>query len=130
MNLVPRKFFLDDFFDDFVPETKNSTNMKCDIYEKDDNYYIEMDMPGFNKENINVDCDNGYLTVTANHEKKKDEEKKNYIRRERSYGSYQRQFYVGDITEDLVKAEFKHGILKIIVPKKEEINTKKKIEIE
>lgn len=129
MNLVPRKFFLDDFFDDFVPETKNSTNMKCDIYEKDDNYYIEMDMPGFNKENINVDCDNGYLTVTANHEEKKDEEKKNYIRRERSYGEYSRTFSLGEVDEDKVNAKFDNGTLLITVPKKDQEELKKTIEI-
>ena len=61
MNLVPRNFFLDDLFDD-LPEVKNN-NMKCDIQEKDDKNYIEMDVPGFKKEDISIDCDNGYLTI-------------------------------------------------------------------
>lgn len=129
MNLVPKKFFLDDMFDDFVPEFKGS-NMKCDIYEKDNGYCIEMDLPGLNKENIDLDFDKGYLTITATKEENNDSESKNFIRRERSFGKYQRQFYMGDIDEESIKAEFNNGILKVIVPKKEEINTKKKIEIE
>lgn len=128
MNLVPRKFFLDDFFDD-LPEVKN-INMKCDIYEKDDKYFLEMDIPGIKKENINIDCENGYLTISATHEETSDDEGKNYIRKERYYGSFERQFYIGEVDEDSIKAEFNNGILKVVVPKKEEINTKKKIEID
>lgn len=128
MNLVPRKFFLDDFFDDFEPKTYS--NMKCDIYEKENNYFIEMDIPGFDKKDINIDFDNGYLTITASKENSVDEEEKNYIRKERSYGKYQRQFYMGDIDEEQITAEFNNGILKVVAPKKEEISTKKKIEIE
>ena len=60
----------------------------------------------------------------------KDEENKNYIRKERVYGSTKRQFYVGDVDEDSIKASFDRGVLKVVVPKKEEISNKKKIEIE
>lgn len=129
MNLVPRRFFLDDFFDDFTPDVKIN-NMKCDIYEKENKYFIEMDIPGYNKEDINVECEDGYLTITASKENVVDEEEKNYIRKERSYGKYQRQFYIGNVDEENIKAEFDKGILKVIVPRQEEINTKKKIEIE
>ena len=94
MNLVPRKFFLDDFFDDFEPTYRNM-NMKCDIYEKDGKYFLEMDVPGCNKEDINIDCENGYLTVSIEHEEKEDEEDKNYIRKERVYGKSERKFYIG-----------------------------------
>ncbi len=128
MDLIPRRYFLDDFFDDF--DVKTTANMKCDIYEKDGNYFIEMDIPGFNKEDIDVSCDKGYLTVTAKHEESSDDEGKNYIRKERSYGSVSRQFYIGDVSEEQIKAEFSNGILKVVVPKQEEINTKKKIEID
>lgn len=130
MNLVPRKFFLDDLFDDFEPEIKSISPMKCDIYEKENSYCIEMDMPGFDKKDIDLDIDNGYLTITATKENNIDEENKKYIRKERTYGKYQRQFYMGEVNEDEIKAEFENGILKVVVPKKEEINTKKKIEID
>ena len=128
MNLIPKSFYLDDIFDNFGVSTTNS--MKCDIYEKEGDYHIEADLPGFDKKDVSVECDNGYLTVTAEKSSEEKEEDKNYIRRERSYGKYQRSFYLGDVDSDKVKAEFKHGILKIVVPKNSQIETKKHIEIE
>lgn len=129
MNLIPRNFYLNDIFDDFIP-AKDFGNMKCDIYEKDGNYHIEMDAPGFDKQDITIEIENGYLTITA--EKKEDgiDEEKNYVRRERTYGKYQRSFYFGDLNEDEIKAEFKNGTLSIMVPKKEKLETRKSIEIE
>lgn len=130
MDLIPRKFYLDDIFDDFI-SSKKEQNMKCDIYEKDGNYHIEMDVPGFKKEDISIEASDGYLTIKAekNSENNEEDENKNYIRRERSYGAYERSFYLGDLDQDKVEAEFKDGILKISVPKKEEVNNKKMIEI-
>ena len=128
MSLVPRSFFLDDFFDDFGKVKVQ--DMKCDIYEEDNNYVVEMDIPGFNKDEIDIDVEKGYLTISASHNEEKDEENKNYIRKERVYGSTKRQFYVGVVDEDSIKASFSDGVLKVIVPKKEEISNKKKIEIE
>lgn len=130
MNIIPRKYY-DDLFDNFLSVPSND-NMKCDIYEKDGDYHIEMDIPGFNKEDIKIECNNGYLTISAEkkNEVNEEDEEKNYIRRERTYGSYQRQFYLGDVEVDNVKASFKDGTLKITVPKKEEVDTKKLIDIE
>ncbi len=130
MNLIPRKYYLDDIFDNFLTVPEES-KLKCDIYEKDGDYHIEMDVPGFDKKDINVECDKGYLTITAekNNEENEESKNKNYIRRERTYGKYQREFYLGDVEADKVDAEFKNGILHITVPKKEEIVTKKQIEI-
>ena len=127
MNLIPRKYFLDDFFDDFEP-SKNGTVMKCDIYEKEGKYNIEVDVPGFDKKDISIECDNGYLTVTAEKTEEENDESKRYIKRERSYGRYQRSFYLGDTNSENIKAMFKHGILRITVPKVERKN-KKQIEI-
>lgn len=131
MNLIPRKYYLDNIFDNFLSVPEES-HMKCDIYEKAGDYHIEMDIPGFNKQDIKIECDKGYLTITA--EKKEEnndsDQEKKYIRRERVYGKYQREFYLGDIDSDKVKAEFQNGILKVTVPKKEEVVTKKTIEIE
>ncbi len=128
MDLIPRKFYLDDFFDDFFPE-KTVNSMRCDIYEKDNNYHVVMDIPGFDKEDVNIECDNDYLTISASKSTSKDEEKKHYIRRERSYGEYKRKFYVGDMDTDNIKAEFKNGTLNLVIPKKVPVSTKKKIEI-
>lgn len=129
MNLIPRKYYLgDDFFDDFFEPTLKD-QMKCDIYEKGGNYNIELDVPGFDKEDINIECNNGYLTITATKSSEDKEEDKNYIRRERRYGSFSRSFYVGDMDPESVEAEFKKGILKIVVPKIEEKPSKTQITI-
>ena len=126
MNLIPRKYYLDDFFENL----EESNSMKCDIYEKDGDYHIEMDIPGFEKKDISIECDKGNLTITAEKEESDEDSSKKYIKRERTYGKYQRSFYLGDVESDNIKAEFKNGMLKITVPKVEEKNTKKQIKIE
>ncbi|MBR2246515.1 MAG: Hsp20/alpha crystallin family protein [Bacilli bacterium] len=130
MDLIPRRFYLDDIFDDFMPSRRND-NMKCDIYEKDGNYHIEMDIPGFKKEDISIEVDDGYLTIEAekNIENNEENEDRNYIRRERSYNSYKRSFYLGDLDQDSIEAKFNDGMLNITVPKKELTSNKKKIDI-
>ena len=127
MSLLPRNFYLDDFFDDIMVDKNN--NMKCDIYEKDGKYHVVMDIPGFDKKDISVDCNDGYLTITASKEKEIEDKDKNYIRKERTFGSYKRQFYVGNVDIDNIEAEFKDGTLKIIIPRLDEKDTKKYIDI-
>ena len=128
MNLMPRSFYLDDMFDDMP--MKNSA-MKCDIYEKKGNYHIEMDMPGFAKEDIKLETTDGYVTIKASKKEVLEEggENKNYLRRERSFGEYERSFYLGDFDADRIDASFKDGVLEVIVPKKEANDNKKTIEI-
>ena len=117
---------------------KHAKNMmKTDIKEMEDGYELEMDLPGFKKEEISISLEDGNLTIQAAKGLDEDEKEKKsgrYIRRERYAGSCARSFYVGDdITEEDIKAEFKHGILKIFVPKKEakpEVEQKKYIAIE
>jgi HSP20 family molecular chaperone IbpA len=132
--MLPSRIFFDDFFDDMDKPRRFENNlMKCDIFEKDGKFNIEMDVPGFKKDDIKMDLDDGYLTVTAEKkEESKDEDGKNYIRRERtSYARCERKFYVGNIDDSLVKAEFKNGTLLITVPKEEEpADTKKYITID
>ncbi|MDY3824993.1 MAG: Hsp20/alpha crystallin family protein [Lachnospiraceae bacterium] len=136
----------DDFFDfpfyDDRAEKKlyghHAANlMKTDIQEHDDGYTLEMDLPGFKKEEIQIELNNGYMTISAAKgldEDEKDKKSGKYIRRERYTGSCQRSFYVGeDVTEEDIKAEFKHGILKLFVPKKEAkpaVEQKKYVSIE
>lgn len=126
MKLIPRNYFLDDVFEDF---NSNNNSMKCDVYEKDDAYNIEVDVPGFKKEDINIDVDNGYLTIKASKHFDETEKGKNYICRERRYGKFERSFYLGDLKTDDVEASFENGTLKIKVPKVEESKDKKRIEI-
>ena len=129
MSLLPGRFYLDDFFDDFVPDNK-MMNMNCDIYEKEGKYNVVLDIPGFDKKDIKIDVENGYLTVKAYRKEENNEKDKHYIKRERVYGSFKRQFYIGDVNHEDIKAEFKDGTLRIVVPKVEENRSKKTIEIE
>lgn len=130
MNLIPKNFFFDDNFDRFSLSTPKRNDMRCDIYEKDGNYHIEMDIPGFNKEDVKIEINEGHLTIKASKSSEDNEENKNYIRRERSTQEYSRSFYMGDVDEDNIKAEFIDGVLKITALKKEKVETKKIIEIE
>ncbi len=96
--------------------------MRTDVHEHDDGYELDIDLPGFKKEEIQLSLENGYLTVSA--EKGLDEEEKDkkgkLIRQERYSGSMQRSFYVGEAVEEAdVKAKFEHGVLKLSIPKKE-----------
>lgn len=137
MMLVPRSNFdlFDDFFrDDFFKGNRKENNlMKTNIKEKKDKYELEVDLPGYEKENISLKLDNGYLTVTAetSNEVNEGDEESNYVHREKFYGTCSRNFYVGDtITEEDINASFKNGVLKIDLPKKEEeIKESKTIEI-
>ncbi len=127
MKLVPRNYYLDDLFDSMFVSEDNK--MKCDIYEEDGKFHIEMDVPGFKKEEIKIECNKGNIVITAEKEAKEEEENKKFLRRERVYGKYQRSFYLGDIEEDHIEASFHDGVLNIIVPKQEEKDTKKYIEV-
>lgn len=138
MMLVPRRGsfdLFDDFFDeDFFPRKEKEFNlMKTDIKEMKDKYLLDIDLPGFEKENINLSLKDGYLHINAETKKMEKNNDEKMLRRERFYGKCTRSFYVGDnIKEEDIHAEFKNGILKIEVPKKEEIknnDTIKKIEI-
>lgn len=97
--------------------------MKTDIKENDTGYELEMDLPGFKKDEVKVSLNDGYLTITAAKGLDMDEQEKEtgkYIRKERFAGACERSFYVGDeLTEEDIKAKFKHGILKLTIPKKE-----------
>ena len=131
----------DDFFNDsfFTAPAARTTSdlMRTDVKDDGTNYLMEMELPGFKKEEISISLEDGNLTIQAAKGLDEDEKEKKtgrYIRRERYAGSCARSFYVGDdITEEDIKAEFKHGILKIFVPKKEakpEVEQKKYIAIE
>ncbi len=130
MMLVPRKNnfdLFDNFFDeDFFPRKENNL-MRTDISEKKDKYVIEIDLPGFSKDNIKLSLNDGYLLVSARTEREENDKEHKYVRKERFYGECSRSFYVGDeVKEEDISAEFKNGILVIDVPKKED-NKRKEI---
>ena len=133
--LMPSIFgesLFDDWFDDFDRQMQHmdrrlygrnaNREMKTDVREKEDGYEIDMDLPGFKKDQVELNLENGYLTVTANKGFDKDEKDKQgrMIRQERYAGSMQRSFYVGDnMTEEDVKARFEDGVLHLNLPKKD-----------
>ena len=146
--LMPSIFgenLFDDFFDDMSREMRQmdrrlygknaAREMKTDVHEHEDHYEVDIDLPGFKKDEINLSLENGYLTVNA--AKGLDEEEKDkkgkLIRQERYAGSMTRSFYIGDtVTEDEIKAKFENGVLQLSIPKKEaeKIPEKKLIAIE
>ena len=128
MNIIPRKYFLDDFFDDFV-NSKGKDIMKWDIYEHNGIYNIIVDIPGFDKNDINLECKDGYLNINVKKEEKEEIDNKNYIRKERFYGEYTRTFYLGELDTDKIEAKFNNGTLHITVPKEEKQINKRIIEI-
>ena len=141
MMMIPRKRnfdIFDTFFDDPFFEggkRKHQDIMKTDIKEKDNSYEIDIDLPGFQKEEISANLENGYLTINASKGEQKEEKNENgvYIRRERYTGQCTRSFYVGDAIEQQdIKAKFENGILCLTIPKKEErkVEQKKYIAIE
>ena len=103
--------------------------MKTDVHEKEDSYELDIDLPGFKKEELTVELNNGYLTVSAAKglEEEKKDQKGKLIRQERYSGSMQRSFYVGaHVKEEDVKAKFEQGVLKLSIPKKTEANLPEK----
>ena len=133
--LMP-SIFGNDFFDDWMDASLGRMNnidrelygknaariMKTDVHEHEDGYDVEIDLPGFKKDEIALHLENGYLTVSAEKGLDKDEKDKRgkMIRQERYSGSMQRSFYVGDaVTEEDIHAKFENGVLTLNVPKKD-----------
>ena len=140
-NLFDDMFDFDDFDKEFNRMMrplygKHAQNMmKTDVRETENSYELDIDLPGFKKDEITVQLDNGYLSISASKGLDKNEENKDgkYIRRERYAGSMNRTFYVGSqLTQQDIQAKFEDGILKISVPKKDvqQIEQNKYIAIE
>ncbi len=128
-SIFGENLFNDDWMNFGFPEVdkalygKHAGNvMKTDVKETEAGYEVDIDLPGFKKDEINAKLDNGYLTISAAKGLDKDEQDKNgkYIRRERYAGSMSRSFFVGEgVTEEDIKAKYEDGILRLVVPKKD-----------
>ena len=104
------------------------SGLKTDVIEQDDSYTLEADLPGFDKEDIHVDVKDDVLTVSAEHNDEKKEEKDGkYIRRERGYRSFKRSFRVEGLNQEDIKAQYKNGVLTVTVPKKESLPEKEDV---
>ena len=112
--------FNEPFFSEFMtPMSTNVSSFKVDVKDNGNSYELAADFPGLKKENIDLNYENNYLTISAKTEDGKDEkdDKGNYIRRERHVGSMSRSFYIENIDENKISAEFKDGVLKVDLPK-------------
>ena len=124
--MLPRRRHDFDLFDDvltdpFFTDIRDNTLMKTDVKEKKDKYLFEIDLPGYNKEDIKIQIDNGYLIIHAvTNQSKEEKEEGKYVCKERYEGKCSRSFYIGeDVKEEDIKAKFKNGILTLEVPKKD-----------
>ena len=138
MKYFPKNYnSIEDMFDDFFPKATVYTDglMKTDVYEKDGYYNLDIELPGYTKEDIQMDIIDGYLNIKASHNSSSEEknEKGNLIRSERRFGSCTRSFYIGDnIKAEDIKAKFDNGMLEITLPSAEQksIETKQTVTIE
>jgi len=123
---------LDDFFTEGFPVKRSlaADTFKIDLHDDDQNYYIEADLPGAEKDQIKVTIDEGKLQISVTREEKAEDQNKNYIHRERRYSSMQRSIYLADTDNDNIKAKLENGILTITVPKKSKLDSTVNIAIE
>ncbi len=130
--MVPRRNsngldFWDEVFADPFFSSKENKIMKTDLKEKDGKYLLEIDIPGYDKEDIKIELKDGYLVVTAEKDDEKEDKHAKYLKRERFSGMCSRSYYVGDnVTEEDIKASFKNGILTIEFPKEPEKKVEEK----
>ena len=126
--MLPSRVFFDDLMDDF--NTPSKKTMLCDISLVNNEYHIEVDVPGFNKEDIEIEYNDGNLKIIAL-KKQEEHTNKKYIHRERkSFSKCERTIYLGKVDYENIKAEFKNGTLNIVVPKQDSSLNKKMITID
>ena len=118
--------FFSEGFDGFLPAFLTRDGIKADVKETDKEYIVEAEIPGAEKDDIKIELDDNNLTISVERKHEEKEERHNYIRRERRYGSFSRSFYIDNIKHDDVKAEYRNGILKVVLPKKDETRASKK----
>jgi HSP20 family protein len=125
----PMKNF-DMFFDDYFnfPESfhsESNTGFSVDIIEREDGYTVEAEMPGFSKEDISVCAEGGQIILSAKRTDRSDDQDQTYLKRERGFGQFQRIFYLNDLDEQNITAEYKDGLLKIEAKKESQKSRKK-----
>ncbi|AIM25652.1 heat shock protein, Hsp20 family [Melissococcus plutonius] len=132
-NIVPndRNFITDDFFGRAFRDFWQDTSFNVDVQEMANEYTVKADLPGFNKEDLQLDYDKNILTIIAKFNTNSEDRSGNYIRRERAMSTQQRQFMLKNINEDDIQATYKDGVLTIHLPKSEKADqANKRIEIQ
>lgn len=125
-------FFNDEFFKPSTLEdaASESWQLGLDIQETEKEYILEADVPGFKKEDIHIDFKDQYLVIEAKASNENEETKENYIRRERTQKSYRRTLYMDDVKHDQITAKLDNGVLTIVAPKADKVDTTLKIEVQ
>ena len=109
----------DNFFnDDFTAAFNGSNDIKADVRETNEAYLVEAELPGVNKEDLRLDYDNNYLTISAMKNETFEDRQDNYLRQERHYGQIARSFYFDNVDKNKIQARFQNGVLDIILPKR------------
>lgn len=126
--------FLNSIFSDSRDYLTNSEEqnfaLKVDVEDKGDHFELTADLPGFKKEDVHIDIENKIMSIEAKHSEEKEEKNKNYVYRERVYGSYSRSFDMTGIRTEDIAGSFENGVLKVILPKKEkEENGRRRLEL-
>lgn len=112
----------EDFFNDDLGISFNLDNsIKADIRETNEAYLMQVDLPGINKEDIALDYNDKYLTISALRNDTVEDKRENYLRRERRYGQVSRSFYFDNVNDNQIQARFHNGVLEVILPKKEPV---------
>jgi HSP20 family molecular chaperone IbpA len=121
-----------DFWNDSAELEKSFSGFSTDVIEKDGNYVLEAELPGFAKEDISVNLKNDILTIAASHKEEKKEEDKEtkYLRRERRESSYSRSFRVSNVTPEDITATYENGVLEVTFPKRDKLPEKEAQRIE
>ena len=122
---------IDDFFNEsrFPSKYLVHSNFKLDVKENEKDFKVEAELPGVKKEELNIELNDGVLSISVNREEKKEEKRDNYIYKERRSGSMHRSIYLGDVKADGVEAKFEDGVLHLTVPKDENTQKAHKIEV-
>jgi|GluameStandDraft_1065615.scaffolds.fasta_scaffold33136_2 HSP20 family protein len=115
-----------DLFDEFERSVfgengRRTPAFSTDIRDEGAHYLLQAELPGFSKEDIDLDVKDGILTISATHEQSEEQKKDNYICRERRYGSFQRSFNLEGIQEDQICASYQNGVLELTLPKRQEV---------
>ncbi|MCX7842071.1 MAG: Hsp20/alpha crystallin family protein [Clostridia bacterium] len=122
------EFFNDSFFPGFFP---SEASMRADIRETEKEYIVEVEIPGAKKEEVKLELRDDVLTVAVERNEEISDERENYIRKERRFGSYSRSFYVENVKNEAVTARYENGVLSVILPKQEGAKRKEhRIEIQ
>lgn len=120
-----RNFLGDDFEALFENVNNFSNSFQVDLQETDNQYVLEADLPGINKEDISLHYENNYLTISAKrNETQEVKNERNYVRQERRFGQFQRNFYIDNIQEDAIDAKFNHGVLTVTLLKADKSQTR------